>query len=201
MALDIPVGFAQLAMVHRMVGDAEEMICTFGVRMSDQPFDSTSLTDIGNLWNSTIMQQVHTTVELVAVRSVEGPRPDGATQEVAFVGKNGGISTGSTVPQNTGFLIRKITARGGRAHRGRMFIPGVPEASVGPTGIVDPTVLASLQTQATAFRTNLDALGEQVNAMAVLHNAPLVGPTPTPTDITALVADPRVATQRRRLRP
>lgn len=77
-----------------------------------------------------------------------------------------------------------------------MYWPGAPEGVLGPTGILTAAALTALTTDATSLRTDLIALAE-VDNLALFHeSAPF-----TPTTITALVAQNRVATQRRRMRP
>lgn len=134
-----------------------------------------------------------TTCRLAAVEVKFGPD---ATGPSARVGANvpGTVSTPSASP-NVAFNIRKLTAQGGRAGRGRFYQPGVPEAAVGVGGAVDPSVVTGLSGNWETFRQGIELLGID---LVVFHGpgSPLGAPTP----ITSFAVDPQIATQRRRNR-
>src|SRR4029453_202822 len=46
----------------------------------------------------------------------------------------GGTVGGGSVPPNSAYLLKKTTALGGRKHRGRSYIPGVPREWVDGAG-------------------------------------------------------------------
>jgi hypothetical protein len=107
-----------------------------------------------------------------------------------------GTGTSNPLPNNCASLVRKGTALGGRRGRGRMYIPGIAEANVSNNGTISTTPLATLQTAMNNFQLDIVNTAE-VEALALLHSsAPF-----TPTAITDLKVQPRIATQRRRMRP
>ena len=73
-----------------------------------------------------------------------------------------------------------------------MFIPGLDEGAVGPSGEIAGALLTGYQTRLNTFLSDLNSEGY---TPVLFHTA-----SSDPTTITALVADPVVATQRRRLR-
>jgi len=107
------------------------------------------------------------------------------------------LATGGTggVP-NTAFLVRKDTALGGKAGRGRMFLPSVPEASVLQSGVLNSGVVTALQADMDSFFAGLASQGL---VPVLLHGDS--SPLTTPTPITGFSVQSVVATQRRRLRP
>lgn len=114
------------------------------------------------------------------------------------VGTLAGSKAGSAITANTAVLVKKLTGSGGRRNRGRMFFPCPVEGDVNHQGQL--TNLARSEWEADVAKllpggvihTAFGFLGEPV----LLHEAG----SQTPTPITGLVVDPRVATQRRRLR-
>lgn len=106
-----------------------------------------------------------------------------------------GDSTSDAVEPNTALLVHKNTAFGGRAGRGRAYLPGFSDTSVLDNGSIIPATLDAVNGFLTTFRNKIitDDL-----IPVVLHGPG--SPLTTPTPIVSLTADSRVATQRRRLR-
>lgn len=106
-----------------------------------------------------------------------------------------GFESGQSVAPNTSVLVRKTTALGGRAGRGRLFLPGIPEAKITESGAVDASWATSRQNDLNQWL--LDDIADDL-VPVVLHSAgsPITAPTP----ITVLLLDSIAATQRRRLR-
>lgn len=104
-----------------------------------------------------------------------------------------GALSGSALPPNNAYLVKKVTGLSGRQYQGRMYIPGVPEASVNEGGFLETADLASLQLNMNQFLAALSTAGYP---MVLLHTAPLA----TPTSVTSLIVDTRIGTQRRRMR-
>jgi hypothetical protein len=99
-------------------------------------------------------------------------------------------------------LIHKRTSRGGRRGRGRMYIPWAsPTSDIGETGVVTSTRVTAAQSAINAWRTAVIAAAGPI---VLLHRPSTPGTThpstPGPPDeVSSLVVDPLVATQRRRL--
>lgn len=108
----------------------------------------------------------------------------------------------TSLPANCATLVHKITARGGRRGRGRMYIPwAIASATVTEAGTIVSGDVTAVQNAVNAWRTAVIAT---VGPLVLLHrpSLPEVQPPTTPgppNEITSMVVDPLVATQRRRL--
>lgn len=186
----IPAGYAQVTHVFGGTGLPEGAATTYGILLNGgswDPGDAGLLHDIfGDTWLTSMSASV--TLERTILKA--GPNDVGPATEFSDPRTGGNVA--SMAPPNVSFLVRKVTAMGGRANRGRMYLPGVPESLVGNDGTLDSTFVTNQATVATNFLSRLSA---EVLAPVILHNS-----VQTPTLITQLVMEPRVATQRRRLR-
>jgi hypothetical protein len=107
-----------------------------------------------------------------------------------------GGKSGTALPPNNAALIHKVTARGGRRGRGRMFIPWAFDlADVNEGGVVTSTRQTALN---TAMSTLLARLSTASSPMVLLHNPGLTS-MGAPDVVTSLRADNLVGTQRRRV--
>jgi hypothetical protein len=104
-----------------------------------------------------------------------------------------GANTGGGAAPNLAYLIRKTTDQGGRAGRGRMYLPGVEETDVDAGGNFVGGILA---TAATVFGDMINDFSTNDVPLRLLHNNPAL----TPGVVTGLAFQTRAATQRRRLR-
>lgn len=192
---DVPPGYAQLTYVFRMAGDNEDMLTTLGVKITG----SVSVVAVGVFkaaFANAFATQLSTALKLNKVVATIGQDGDpivieSNTGPASFTG-------GDSLPVNCAFLVRKVTGLGGRRNRGRMYLPGCNDNLVDTLGTLTSGGVTSLQAACDAFRTALLATAE-IDDLVVLHTATI--PAVTPTVITSLAIDPRIATQRRRLRP
>jgi hypothetical protein len=106
-----------------------------------------------------------------------------------------GTGGSNGISSNVSYLVRKVTALGGRAGRGRMYLPGPTEADVNEAGAILGARVTSLQAALNDFLTQMVADGD---GPVLLHG--VGSPISTPTPITSFSLDTRAATQRRRLR-
>jgi hypothetical protein len=111
----------------------------------------------------------------------------------AIFGSQFGNAGASTSPQ-VALLIEKRSAVGGRKNRGRMYIPGIPEAGVSPAGNLETGYAAAVTSDVADLFGDLVTV-DGVDNLVIFHGTSL-----TPTHISSLTLDPQVATQRRRLR-
>lgn len=104
-----------------------------------------------------------------------------------------GTRSQSSVSPNVALLVKKRSALGGRMNRGRMFIPwAVREDQLDEGGII---AAADVTTAQNAMNTMLADLTAANVPMHIFHQTALV----LAPAVTALIVDPLVATQRRRL--
>lgn len=109
-----------------------------------------------------------------------------------------GEDTGAQPPPNVALLVRKVTEGRGRRRQGRMFMPAMlSETAIDPNGQVQASALTYLQGRMDGFLGDLEDGGL---SMRILHNDEGQSAVPPPTEVTALRVEPKVATQRRRLR-
>lgn len=115
-----------------------------------------------------------------------------------------GAITGDCLPANVSFLFQKLTGFTGRMHRGRSYLPGVPEAqSVNAGGGLTAGIAAGWNTRLEAFRASLsnDIGGTSMECVLVSR---VQGGIPRAeakvTQITSIICSPWVATQRDRLK-
>lgn len=191
----IPDGYAQVNLKFGGAAAPTGAEMTFGVDVTGftgDPLDAA--TAVANAWNVEDMpeQQVDG-IELQGVLVKFGPNATGPSAEL-------GVSIPGTVSQDgsppmVSALISKTTAFGGRAGRGRMFMPGVPEQSVNEAGALGDTYVGNLQGAATAFAANM-VLADLPPVLLHAEGSPISTPTP----VTNFVVQTQSATQRRRNR-
>lgn len=190
----IPIGYAQVN--YHLSGNnlPLEAQTTIGVDISGWGGSLQALTDeLYDMFVDTILTELNTSTVLDLARVKFGPDATGPTFEHA--GSNQGLETGSAASSAVSFLVRKATTFGGRAGRGRMYIPGVTEAVIGGDGAVDPAFLNVLQADLNTYHARFATNGL---IPVLLHGAG--SPLTTPSPIDNLTLDSTVATQRRRQR-
>lgn len=190
---EIPAGVAQVNLKFTGINLPTGAEMTFGV-------DQAAQTPVGvagavcTAWDLSGVQSLQTDETLLASVYVKfGPSLTGPSADVAC--GLAGVATGAGVHPNTAMLVKKVTPDGGRAGRGRMYMPGMPETVISDSGLVDAGFLGSANTAFEDFRARLNTA---TIPMILLHGAG--SPISLPSVVTSLLVDPKVATQRRRLR-
>lgn len=191
----IPAGYAHAELQFLVTGDAEPMLSTFGLKL-DGGANVATANSLMAAFATPFATQLATVTKLTGLKLTVGDDGDPLVYQSSSA--TASFSGGTALPQNCAFLVRKRTASGGRRNRGRMFLPGCNDNLVDELGNVTSAGQTSLQTACTAFLTAVQAVAS-VEEMVILHT-PTVE-TPLPTVVTSLAIDPRIATQRRRLRP
>lgn len=192
--MTIPSGYAQATWGFSGAGVPLGAAVTAGVELGGTATDPTAVAeDLFGALGNTVMAQLHNDVALTSCLVKFGPDATGPSG--VFTGAIAGSQTDEAMTPNVAFLVRKTTALGGRAGRGRFYLPGVPENSANEAGVVTGTAITNMQSELDDF---LIAVGAADLNLVVLHGvgSPITAPTP----LTALQVDGRVATQRRRLR-
>lgn len=192
-----PAGYAECSYSFTQAGLIRPAFITFGVDPSETAIDliatavQAAFTAAGSL--NTVMDS---SVQMVNTRvSLGTETAEDLVYNLPSAIAGGGGTTGS-LPPNCAVLIRKVTARGGRRGRGRVYVPwAINETAVDEVGIIAGAAVTTLQNAANAWRA---ALVTQNVPMVVLHNPGLTA-TGAPDVVTSLRVDPLIATQRRRL--
>lgn len=190
----IPAGYAQINLRFSGAALPNGAEVTFGLDVSGFATGPAALgTGVVAAWVTNIMPNLANEVAGNGCLVKYGPESTGPSATVAF--NSAGTAGIGAYGANCAWLVHKTTAFGGRAGRGRMYIPGLRETIIEGDGDIDGAARTNMDSDMTAFMTALDALPAP---MVVLHSegSPLTVPTP----VTELVVDSRMATQRRRLR-
>lgn len=183
--------------VFTLVGDAEEMICTLGAETtaSSNTERTTALNDAHDSWVDNVLPLQSNFYQLVRVDGVFGDASGDIPISSTAGAVTGGDADGS-LPQNCSVLVQKLTALGGRRNKGRFYVPGLSETDVDNTGAILTTPLAAWNTAVNNLQLGLES-DSFLDRLVIFHStAPL-----TPTIVSDLRVDGRIATQRRRLRP
>jgi hypothetical protein len=202
MTLQIPSGHGRYAHHFTIPGDAEEMIVTGGYEAQGA---LTGPNDVALAFHNAAKTLVNARlpVQVTLVRTTTtllvAPGQDPLVGE-RIDPSNGGRANAFMLTQNTAWLIKKLTAAGGRRNKGRQYWPGVADVSVNDVGVLNTNEVTDWNTALATYLTALQNSAE-VERLVIFHTIP-VGATsgPPPTTITSLICDSRVATQRRRLR-
>lgn len=127
-----------------------------------------------------------------------------AVDEDSFGAVTPGLVGGNSVnmpPSNVALLVRKATARRGPRGRGRMYWPHmVEEATIDPGGNITGSTVTALQGLFDAFRDDLlarDFVPVVLQGDNPGQQSPPINPPPA---ITRFLVEPKVATQRGRMR-
>lgn len=204
--MDIPVGFAEMAVEYRHSSDPQSWFTIVGVETDLATNSAQDHVDhFAGVWYGELVPRLATAVTLVDVQGTFGQDGGGGLVVNTMVGQLNGSRASATLPQNCAALIKKQTSLGGRAGRGRMFLPAVlPETDVNEVGVIQPAWLAELQDMATDLLDGLaapDPVTGAMTPMVLLHGpAKSTGLTPAPTPVNSLIVDSVISTQRDRLR-
>lgn len=190
----IPTGYAQVNLIFTGSQIPTGAEITMGFDLEIYAGSATGLAgDVGGIFASGIMPNLNASCTLSGALAKFGPSATGPSGEQTFstVGGDGGAACSPGVT----YLVQKVTNDGGRAGRGRWYVPGCSEADVSGNGEIDATFLAQMQSDLDAFLVSITAADL---TPVVLHGAE--SPLSVPSPITGLVIDNRVATQRKRQR-
>lgn len=195
-ALFNPLGFAQCKLIWTLTGDAEPMVCVFGVANDDDLTVQQIADFVDASWQDEVVPATLSSAWTYRGAEAQLGTAEGSGGDVA-VNSSAVVGTASTaaMPQNVSMLVHKRSASSGRKNRGRMYLPGgyLQETAVDPAGAVSSGLITSFGALLTAFLADL-ATGNL--PMVIFHSDSVA----TPTLVTSLTIDPVIGTQRTRLR-
>ena len=202
----VPDHYGVLDLLWRGVGDPEVMVSSVCFKFVEA--DEDDLTSHAGLLRDAFITAMDAG-EMAETWSFEGTQvrhgPLGVGPvEIApdhIVGTHGG----GTSPSNCSLLIKKLTQRGGRRGRGRMFFPAAYcfEAAVDNNGMLLDAQRSQYQTSMSAFLEECQTGGSAgIEGLFLAHTVPDGGDPDEfmPTHIESLIVAPQIATQRRRMR-
>jgi hypothetical protein len=203
MTLIIPPGFLHSVIEFACTGDPEPMVTTCGheIDTASGANNDDAADDLMSAFALAFRANLSSAYSITGCTVYignDGPTIIGTSTAAPVAGQVGV----NPYPPNTAFLLRKRTDLAGRRGRGRMYIPGVVEATATANGLLTTVETAQWQTLADDYMDRLTtAVGARLYPPVVLHRSEGIGVEPPPTPILSFVAEQRLATQRRRLRP
>lgn len=192
--MTIPSGYAQVNFIFTGAAVPNGAECTMGFDIGGGA-GTPALTaqEVGADFATHILPNLSSGLTLSGVRCKYGPDATGAFALEPFANV-GGVGTSGATPA-IAILIHKNTADGGRAGRGRMYLPGVVEAQPGSDGVLAGATITAVDSD---FASVLSAWTADGHIPVVLHGAG--SPLSVPSVITSFSTDATVGTQRRRQR-
>jgi len=184
---------AQLTAVFSGTGVPNSAVCTLGLLSNDEPWDQDSLIAVANALKSVHLAASCGETVLARVELKVGPNDAGPTL-AHTINTPGGVGNGGA-PPNVSLLVTKDLAGVSARFAGRMYWPGVHEASIEPSGSIVGAYLSSVQAAFTGFKSALDGL----SILPIVFSRSTASPS-TWNTITGFRVQPTVATQRQRLR-
>lgn len=192
MATIIPPGWGLVSHYHQLTGGSMPSgpsVVTYGIHFAGT--DPQEACDTAAAyWGSVVEGVCASGYESLLTTLKVGPNSTGATYETAtdVQGTNGA----EPVMPQVAVLVKKLTGIGGRSQRGRLYMPGFNAAEAFVDGSIGTTSVSDMQ---VVFDTFLAGLATEGIPMALLHSQ-----SSDPTEVTSLVVQSKVATQRRRMR-
>lgn len=161
------------------------------------PLDQTIVDRVANLFRDGLKGAWDNVWLVGPVKVVEG------TGGVPKVWLNTTLEAGTATaadyaPPAVSLVVSKQTGLAGRSHRGRIYLPGVPETVINEGGNLDGTYVTNMQTLFTALLGSING-DAAVDNMVLLHDSSTPG-APAPDVITALTVRSPVGTMRPRQR-
>jgi hypothetical protein len=196
MGVVIPLGFGIVRLRFTLGSLPDEMVVTFGY-VGDVGADAQQdAVDVNTIFKAagkpgaTAERSTAYTYRGVSTTRMLTTGPALGQVDEAVVG----TKSAACLPPNCAMLVKKVTARGGRMGRGRMYVPPfmLAESDINDSGAVDIPDLGGQVALWNAFYT---ALAASDVVPALLHSD-----GSTPDEITAFTFQGQIATQRRRLR-
>jgi len=167
-------------------------------REEDDP--AASARDVLNNWQDHMRNEVPNNYVIDGARYRDRNVADGV---VGFLppdpakGSVGGASGAATSP-NVAVLVHKNCETTAGKRKGRLYLPGAPEAEIDEDGMLSTTLKTAWTTALNDFYAGLSGAGG--NQLVVVHFTGASDVSGEKSIVTSLTVDPRVATQRRRLR-
>lgn len=189
----IPIGFGQINFIFTGQACPTGAQVTLGFDNDAAHTPAEAALIASTAWNTNIQPVLSEFCTISGVLVKLGPNSTGPSALLPT--SLAGSVTGDPEVANTSILVRKVTDLGGRAGRGRMYVPGAGQALFQEDSRMTPGDDDIYTSKFEDFRGDLETGGMP---QVVLHG--LGSPITTPTPIVGYVADALAATQRRRLR-
>lgn len=198
MSLQIPPGYAQASIEHWLDGYPRPAVTTIGLKILGTEVGGLNIADIyWGAYHDAFRELFDTQVSIRDARVVVG-QDGGEPMVYSSTSTIKGTGSRESAPPAIALMVSKNTNLGGRANRGRMFLPwALGDTSVAENGAILPAVVTTAQSCANQFLENLSSPAGEfslIEAPVILHN----DPARLPTVITGFSVNPTVRTQRNR---
>lgn len=200
MARHIPLGYAALSIEHWLSNYTRPAVVTFGAKILGTETGGLNLADaFHEAFAEAFRTRMDSNVTLRNARAVVGQ--DGADplvfdSNLSVAGSGGRESVAPALS----LMLDKRTGIGGRRNRGRMYFPwALADSEVSEQGAVSGTPLTQWSTACANFMAEMKAIGNSPGTHlfdfpVLLHSDELA----TPTEITTMVPNPVIRTQKQR---
>lgn len=189
--MEVPAGYGHMVIGYTHEGDPDIMINNFGVFIPDPP----TVGDLENLldaWQTCWSPWVSSVVDRSITRITLSPDDGGTIVEIDQTGTAFGNTGTAALPTSSAYICRKSAAIGGRAHRGRVFVPGVLIANVTDQGNLTPGTISGINADLEVFLSTFPH--GNINSLQLLHE----NPATAPDLITQLSVSNRLAVMKNR---
>lgn len=192
----IPPGFGQV--VWRMFsgnGDGEINI-QMGFEV-EGTFSQANVDHLSQEFSTSVRPRINTGIRFIGAKVTIGNDGDPLIWESDNGGNLDGTRATNPWPLNCCYLVRKSSGLGGRKNRGRMYLPGGLASDIEAAGNLTTAGLTNANGYVTDLLGSDMTTGGGVAGWVILHSEGITGP---PTPITGFAVEPKIATQRGRLR-
>lgn len=161
---------------------------------------------VQSAWNDNWPTEMDTNSTSQRPEVVEGDGTNVPSVAVATGAAAAGAVARACPPPQVCMLVKKLTPLGGKKNRGRMYIPyNLSQAGVDEAGLITGSAVPDNQVVADNFLGDLVAaslpmvIANKVLALDVITGKPYVTEINAGPEVTSVIVEDHVATQRRRL--
>ena len=153
--------------------------------------------DIATAFSANLLGALDSEVTMTGANYVDLSGDNGESGPVpSWTGPVSGGASGAGSPGNVAYLLHWGAPGTRRQRNGRTYLPGVPDAAVNENGLIDSSYFDGLEGRQEDFFEQVNSGGNGV--LAILSKTSAGGHIARV--VSSYSVDPRVATQRRRLR-
>lgn len=191
----IPVGYVQAWLQYDLNGTTRDAFTQLGYAVATPPFGQLNADALILAMATSGKQCLASDSRIIGGFVLVGSDGGNIRYDVLLGTAQDGSRAGSQSPPQVSLLLKKVTASAGRRNRGRMYLPGPSESDTTQGGDVASSCVSAMGNFSGDLLTMDNEAGTNVGSPVLFHDT---APT-TPTVITNIVAQTKVATQRRRL--
>lgn len=166
--MEVPTGYANIAHVMTSVVDDDEMVNTWGVRLTSDATLADDLLAMADAWQTAWGVDVSSNILRQRIVLYQSPADGSDIVEVLFDDQEFGSVAAAPAPPNCAYIMRKTAGVGGRRHRGRCLVPGVLTGNLADNGTLNTAQVTEINGRLATF---LDAFPfGGIEEMVILHS-------------------------------